>query len=146
MCAVLRPKTLKPARPASTSCHAAGTDSTTSTVQAEKLDGMLAKRGDKVDHVLNSKVPDELLVRRQFPAARLEKILWKHAMCCSDVALGCCTCTCCQDSAAPPSAQRGRWRAFDHWSMMDSVPEHTRSSFHSWTPHRVVLYMDRWSA
>lgn len=31
-------------------------------LQAEKLDDMLEKRGEKVDHVLNFQVPDEVLV------------------------------------------------------------------------------------
>lgn len=32
-------------------------------LQAQKLDDMLEKRGEKVDHVLNFQVPDDVLVR-----------------------------------------------------------------------------------
>jgi hypothetical protein len=35
------------------------------TVQAQKLDDMLEKRSEKVDHVLNFQVPDDVLVRPQ---------------------------------------------------------------------------------
>jgi adenylate kinase family enzyme len=35
------------------------------TLQAQKLDDMLEKRSEKVDHVLNFQVPDDVLVRGQ---------------------------------------------------------------------------------
>ena len=37
----------------------------TAALQAQKLDDMLEKRSEKVDHVLNFQVPDDVLVRAQ---------------------------------------------------------------------------------
>ena len=44
-------------------------------LQAQKLDDMLKKRSEKVDHVLNFQVPDDVLVRRHLPLPCMETLV-----------------------------------------------------------------------
>ena len=51
-------------------------------LQAQKLDDMLEKRSEKVDHVLNFQVPDDVLVRPQ-RLPTLCRLSWPSCASCS---------------------------------------------------------------
>lgn len=66
-------------------------------VQAAKLDAMLAAKGQKIDRVLNFKVPDQLLVKRD---------KWREG------SFSCASCVCvfCASPPVRKSADRGALR------------------------------------